>query len=297
MNNSLDLLRALNTGLRSIAAQALESTAKIITRTEDLTSGGNGSGWVLDSQHVVTNHHVVADAMSRVRLQFPNGFEVYGSVVGSDAQTDLAIIRSEDLEGRALEIRDEPVHPGELCLTVGAPLGYSDSVSLGIVSGLGRQIAMGDIKFEEVIQTDASINPGNSGGPLVDIEGQLIGVNFCKRTDSENIGFAIPVEIMRDVTSEILRTGEVRRGRLGIGISSQASDRGNCVVVTKTNVESPFETADELVSIDGTAIARRYDVLRILLQSSVIGSKVEVCVLRGGREITFDVAVEPEKPT
>ena len=129
----------------------------------------------------------------------------------------------------------------------------------------------------------------------MDIEGQLIGVN-CKRTDSENIGFG-SVEIMRDVTSEILRTGEVRRGRLGIGISSQASDRGNCVVVTKTNVESPFETADELVSIDGTAIARRYDVLRILLQSSVIGSKVEVCVLRGGREITFDVAVEPEKPT
>ena len=148
-------------------------------------------------------------------------------MVGSDAQTDLAIIRSEDLEGRALEIRDEPVHPGELCLTVGAPLGYSDSVSLGIVSGLGRQIAMGDIKFEEVIQTDASINPGNSGGPLVDIEGQLIGVNYSKRTDSENIGFAIPVEIMRDVTSEICEL-EVRRGRLGIGISSQASDRGNC---------------------------------------------------------------------
>ena len=181
---------------------------------------GEGSGFVLDeSGLIVTNAHVVNGA-DAIRIQLFDGRAVDAELVGKDTESDLALLRVEAEGLVAAPLRsEEPARVGEWVIAVGNPLGLGHSVSAGIVSGRGRTANI--TTYEDFIQTDAAINPGNSGGPLVDLQGRIVGVNTAVadiRTGGQGIGFAIPADMVAQVTDQLARWGEVRRGYVGVNL-------------------------------------------------------------------------------
>lgn len=271
-----------------LSMRVRSSTLTVICGGASLMGGGSGSGWIFDrSGHVVTNHHVVAGATS-VQLKPSNLPPVEAEVVGVDEETDLAVLSAPGLKRPPLEIRNGHAIFGEVCLALGSPLGFQESVSMGLVSGVSRQMpTQSGHVIEEVIQTDASINPGNSGGPLVDASGFVIGVNTAVRVDAQNIGFAVPSEVVLDVVPELIRYGAVHRATLGISIAAEwvtenGWDHTRISVRSVQRPDSPLEVGDILETIDGRKIDRRYDVKKAL-NRSVIGRPTTVEVLRRGQ--------------
>lgn len=288
MNRLCDLvgiLETLSLEIADLAAGALPRTCSVWTKSEDLAAGGSGSGWVYDNDHIVTNEHVVSGFADQVKIRFPNQTEKIGKVVGSDVLTDLAIVRVPRIEAAPMMRRVTPeLRRGELCMTLGSPLGeFSESVSLGVISGLNRQIDMGTHKFEEAIQVDATINSGNSGGPLIDMSGNLIGVNFCSRRDAAQINFAIPTEVVEDVIPELLAHGSIKRAGLGVAISSVPvsvkGDLRTAVEVQRVRDGSKLRRGDVILAVDGNKVERRYDLMRRLNRES-IGRVVTLHVYR-----------------
>ncbi len=268
-----------------LVSTSLPKTASIWVKAEDMVANGSGSGWCLDRKHIVTNHHVVRESMDYVRVRLPGQTEKVGHVVGSDEITDLAVIEVEDVGVEPFVIRDTPLRRGELSMTLGSPLGeFTDSVSLGIISGLNRQIDMGTHKFEEAIQTDATINPGNSGGPLIDMAGHLIGVNFCSRRDAAQLNFAIPSEVVKDIVPELISHGAIMRASLGIAISAVPVNTDGeprlAVEVQRTIDDTPLKKGDVILAVNGAKVQRRYDLMRQLNRSAV-GTMVSLSIARG----------------
>jgi serine protease DegS len=228
-----------------------------------------GSGVIVDAQgHIVTNHHVIANADS-IKVQLADGRVADAHIVGRDPDTDLAVLR--------VDLKDLPVAPlgrsdklrvGDVVLAIGNPIGLSQTVTHGIVSAVGRQ-QLGIASFEDFIQTDAAVNFGNSGGALVDSSGELVGINtaiVAKNLGVEGIGFAIPVNMVRGVLDDIVAKGRVIRGWIGIvpqDISEeQAAQFGLAqggVLLANLYVNSPAQKAgmqpgDMLTQIDGVTI-------------------------------------------
>lgn len=275
------------------------STVTISGMSSDLTGGGSGSGWVYDrSGHVVTNHHVIDGLAGTIRVKPSGRPELVGTLVGADAENDLAVLHVENLSAPPIPIREGPAMLGELCVALGSPLGLRESASLGIVSGLSRQLPRPEGQpIEEVIQTDASISPGNSGGPLVDVGGFLLGVNTAIRTDGQGIGFAVPGEVVMDVVPELIRFGAVQRASLGISVASEwvntnGIDRMSVSVKRVSRADSPFEPGDVLESIGRISVHRRYDVRKALGRDQV-GRVLNVRVQRGGQLVEFGVRADP----
>ena len=180
-----------------------------------------GSGVIIDPQgHILTNNHVVDNA-SEITVTLHDSREFKAKVVGTDPKTDLAILKIEADNLPALKWADyDKLQVGDFVLAIGSPFGLNSSVTFGIISALGRG-NVGIADYEDFIQTDAAINPGNSGGALVNMNGDLIGINtaiFSRTGGSEGIGFAIPSTIAMDVTDALMKTGKVVRGWLGIAI-------------------------------------------------------------------------------
>lgn len=279
-----------------------QSTVTISGMNVALSSGSSGSGWVFDTHgHIVTNHHVV-DGISRdFNVQFAGRRAVRARIVGTDPESDLAVIVCEDLPFAPppLEIRLLPARLGELCVVVGSPLRFRDSVSWGIVSGLSRQLPTDYGFIEESIQTDAAINHGNSGGPLVDCQGRIIGVNVAKIGAADNIGFAIAAEIVADIVPELIAYGAVSRGTLGISINETWADDGSEQQVIKVgrirDTSTPFQLDDVILSINDLPIRRRYDVRKALTRNS-IGTTLRVGVRRGSQTLTMQVPVSERQP-
>jgi serine protease Do len=285
LSENLSPLLAQSQALVDLVAISLPRTASIWVKAQDMVANGSGSGWCLDSNHIVTNHHVVKDSIDYVRVRLPGQSEKIGRVVGSDAITDLAVIEVDDAGVEPFVIREAPLRRGELSMTLGSPLGeFTDSVSLGIISGLNRQIDMGTHKFEEAIQTDATINPGNSGGPLIDMTGQLIGVNFCSRRDAAQLNFAIPTEVVNDIVPEIISHGSVLRASLGIAISAKPATSeegaGFAIEVQRAVEDSPLKKGDIILAVNGITVQRRYDLMR-QLNRSAIGTTLNLSITRG----------------
>jgi S1-C subfamily serine protease len=280
----------MSEGLADLVDVVLPRTCTVWTKTGDLVGGGSGSGWCYDSTHIVTNEHVVAGFDDTVKVRLPGQSEKMGRVVGVDTLTDLAVVEVDSVGVEPLQRRAVPVvRRGEYCMTLGSPLGeFNESVSLGIVSGVNRQIDMGTHKFEEAIQVDATINPGNSGGPLVDMQGRVIGVNFCSRNDAAQINFAIPTEVVNDVVPEILAFGAVERAGLGIAISAvPVTVKGvyrTAVEVQRAKEGSKLRKGDVILAINGVKVERRYDLMRTL-NRRVIGASVTLHVFRGGEVV------------
>ncbi|HEX2273030.1 MAG TPA: trypsin-like peptidase domain-containing protein, partial [Acidimicrobiales bacterium] len=222
-----------------------------------LTDEGQGSGVVWDADGaVVTNHHVVTGA-AQVEVAFADGRRVDADVVATDPQTDLAVVRADRSELPAASFADALPRVGELAIAIGNPLGFENTVTAGIISGLGRAIpgaALEAPALIDLIQTDAAISPGNSGGALVNAEGRVVGINVAyipPTAGAESLGFAIPAPTVRDVVTQLIDTGRVRHaffgvrpGRLTPEIARQLNveqDRG--VVVLEVTPGSPAASA------------------------------------------------------
>lgn len=186
--------------------------------------GGAGSGVIVDAEngYILTNHHVVGEA-DEIQVSLIDGRTLDAEIVGSDAGTDIALIKVEAEDLTEMPIGDsEDVRVGDFVIAIGNPYGLSHTVTSGIVSALGRTNISRD-GFEDFIQTDASINPGNSGGALVNMSGELIGINsmiFSRSGGNVGIGFAVPTEIASSIMGQILDFGEIRRGLLGVNIQT-----------------------------------------------------------------------------
>jgi Do/DeqQ family serine protease len=207
--------------------------------------GGAGSGVIVDAEngYILTNHHVV-DGADEILVSLTDGRELEAQLVGSDAATDIAVIQVESEDLTEMPIGDsEDVKVGDFVIAIGSPYGLSHTVTSGIVSALGRTGISRD-GYEDFIQTDASINPGNSGGALVNMSGELIGINsviISRSGGNVGIGFAVPTEIASSIMGQILDFGEIRRGLLGVNIQT-------------IDVEAA-ETLD--IDVDGGALVTR----------------------------------------
>lgn len=181
-----------------------------------------GSGVIVDAMHgyVLTNNHVVKNA-SDITVALAGGASYSAKIVGRNPQTDLAVVRIEASGLKAMELGDSgTVRVGDLVAAIGNPFGLGQTVTMGIVSALGRA-GLGTERYENFIQTDASINPGNSGGALIDMNGKLIGINSAiigPSSGSVGIVFAIPVSMVEDILERLIKGGTIRRGYMGIGI-------------------------------------------------------------------------------
>jgi serine peptidase DegS len=271
-----------------------------------------GSGVIVDeSGHIVTNHHVIANADS-IRVQLADGRVADAHIVGRDPDTDLAVLKI-DLSPLPVAVfgRSDQLRVGDVVLAIGDPVGLSQTVTHGIVSATSRQ-QLGIAPLEDFIQTDAPINFGNSGGALVDASGALVGINtaiVAKNIGVEGIGFAIPVNMVRGVLSEIIAHGRVIRGWIGIVpedlSDEQAQQLGlpqSGVVIGNLYVNSPAQQAglqpgDLLTAIDGTAPHSAQDALG-RIASHKPGSTVVLRGLRGGRtfEVRAQVGERPRPP-
>lgn len=266
-----------------------------------------GSGVIIDASkgYIVTNHHVVKDA-ERIAVTLKDGRQIEARLVGSDAGTDIGLVKIEAQKISALPLgNSDDLRVGDVVLAIGNPFGLGQTVTSGIVSALGRS-GLSAEAYEDFIQTDAPINPGNSGGALINSKGELIGINSAILAPSGGnvgIGFAVPVNMMKAVVSQLEKFGAVKRGRIGVSLQTVTPDIAAAVGLAKAAgaiigaVErgSPAEKAgikagDVLVEIDGKPVLNASDVRnRIGLREA--GSNVAVTLLRQGRRQTVSLAI------
>ena len=270
---------------------------------------GMGSGVVIDEHgHILTNHHVVAHA-DEVRVTFMDGKELPGKLMGTDPVTDLAVLEVEGATAKPAEFGDsEAMHVGEWVIAIGNPFGLDHSVTVGVLSAKGRHgFAPG--KLEDFLQTDASINPGNSGGPLVDLRGQIIGINTMIAGLGTGIGFAVSESIAQPIVRQLIEHGKVTRPYLGIVMQAlspelrrtmgeQVPEKG--ALVAQVQKGSPAETSgvqvgDVVVRVDGKPTEDARDVQRAVLERK-IGEMASITVWRNGDELDIGVRTE-ERPT
>ena len=272
---------------------------------------GQGSGVIVDPKgYIITNHHVVADA-DRIRVSFVDDDERYdATLIGADAETDLAVIHVKGKTGlQAAKIgNSDAANVGDWAIAIGSPFGYRETVTVGIISALSREMnaARGGKPFQKFLQTDAAINPGNSGGPLLNIRGEVIGINtaIISRTGGyDGIGFALASNIAVKTYNQIVRFGRVSRGSIGVEFSgdqspslsrSYGADGG--VFVLRVVEDGPAERAgmraeDIIVSVDGAKIDTGEKLIEVVAAISV-GETVPIEVVRDGKTLTLDVEIQ-----
>jgi serine protease Do len=329
----LDTVEGLSSSLENLATRVNRAVVKIVTTgfgiSEDSDSGNaamltrqraTGSGVLLTADgYVATNAHVIQGAR-RIRVQLPVSERVARSsksltkpagsvldakVVGLDHETDIAILKIEatNLPHLVLgESRD--LHQGQLVMAFGSPLGLQNSASLGVISAVARQLKQDSPMI--YIQTDASINPGNSGGPLVDMSGNVVGLNtmiYSQSGGNEGIGFAIPSDTLRSVYTQILKEGHVHRGQIGVSVDTITpllasglhlpQDWG--VLVADVTPDGPadhsgLQAGDIILTLGGKAMENARQ-LEVNLWRFPVGQKVTLEVLRGENRLTMDVSV------
>jgi len=298
---------------------------------------GEGSGWVFDDQgHIVTNNHVV-DGAQDIVVTFHNGLWAKAEVVATDPQSDLAVIKVDPPEG--VDLHPLPLAPadslrvGYTVIAIGAPFGLESTMTTGIVSALGRSFPVGEATggrytLPAVIQTDAAINPGNSGGPLLNLKGEVVGINFAIESPvrgSSGIGFAIPVSIVQRVVPALIKEGTYHYAYLGIsgqsvtpeiadaldlpqnvlgayvgevvkdGPADKAGVRGGTKAVDVDGV-TLYAGGDIIVAIDGQPVRQFNDLVAYLVTKAEPGQDVTLTVYRDGKQIDLKVTLG-ERPT
>ena len=273
---------------------------------------GLGSGVIVDTDgYILTNNHVVAEA-DEIMVRLADGREFKAKVVGTDPPTDIAVIR---IDAKAVRLPVAPlgnsdkVEVGDLVLAIGSPFGLEQTVTFGIISAIGRA-GVGITDYENFLQTDAAINPGNSGGPLVDMRGQVIGVNTAIASRSGGymgVGFSVPVNLASEVMKRIRETGKVVRGWLGVGIQRLTPELAESLKLKTEEgalisqvfeggpaVKAGLKAGDVVLEYNGMPMKASYD-----LQSAVAwtkpGTQSTLVILRDGKRMTLKVEVE-ERP-
>jgi S1-C subfamily serine protease len=324
--------------VREVYTQSGAGVVSVDVSSELGPSGG--SGFVLDEQgHIVTNQHVVEGAED-VSVRFASGVREEAEIVGEDPSTDVALIKVDASEGilEPLTLGDSSsVGVGEPVIAIGNPLGIGISVTTGIVSGVGRPIkAPNDYTIDDAVQTDAAINPGNSGGPLLDSRGTVIGVNAQIASESggfEGVGFAVPIDTVKSVIKQLVTTGEVVHGYIGVRMFSVGVDElaaytglskeeladeyglpGNGAIVSEVTSGGPAEeagieggggeeiegitvpTGDVITEVEGKHISSPDDVIEVV-NSSRPGDRLALTVVTPGeepRQVQVTVGVRPD---
>ncbi len=269
-------------------------------------SQSTGSGFVIAEEgYVVTNHHVV-DGVDKINVVFEDGEELEATVVGLDSKTDLALLKLKLEDGKtvaAAALGDSDVlRVGDWVMAIGNPFGLDHTVTVGILSARGRNINAGP--YDDFLQTDASINPGNSGGPLIDMNGRVIGINTAINAAGQGIGFAIPINMAKSLLPQLLATGTVTRGWLGVQIQrvtpalaeSFELDTPGGALVSQVFENSPAEKAkvkrgDIIVEFGGGPIDK-YDDLPRRVASISPGTEVDLVVIRDGKRKTLKTVLD-----
>ncbi|MGH9321072.1 MAG: trypsin-like peptidase domain-containing protein [Vicinamibacteria bacterium] len=290
---------------------------------ERRSSTGVGSGFIFDDRgHVITNYHVAGRA-KRLIITLSNRERVAGVLVGEDPLTDIAVLKLELRENQKIPAPvslgdSDSLAVGHYVMALGSPLALQRSLSFGVVSSKDRYLS-DEMKlptgektgsFNTWIQTDAAINPGNSGGPLVNLEGEVVGVNSRGAFGASSIGFAIPINIVKDVARELIEKGKVSRSWLGLTLQPLEelaqyfeSERLSGVVIRSVDPDSPAERAgvragDVLLSFDGRKVSARFmEELPSIYKrfaDTPIGEKVELVVTRAGEELTVEATTEEQ---
>jgi Do/DeqQ family serine protease len=270
---------------------------------------GLGSGVIIDKRgYVLTNFHVIRGA-DAVTVRLSSKQEYRGRTAGVDPKTDLAVVRfetTEELKVAALGNSDA-LRVGEWAIAIGNPFGLDQTVTVGVVSATGRA-DVGISSYENFIQTDASINPGNSGGPLVNLHGEVIGINTAIVATGQGIGFAIPANMARRITSQLIERGKVTRGWLGVAMQPITSELAQALglsstkgaVVARVSPGSPAAAADlkqndVIVSFDGTVVDDYHHVQRLAADAEVGKTvKLEIVRDRAKRTVNLKIAEAPE---
>ncbi len=267
---------------------------------------GVGSGVIVsENGYILTNNHVVEDA-EKLTVQLIDEREVEAEIIGLDPRTDLAVIKVDLDELSVLPFGDsDKLRVGEWVMAVGNPLGRNHTVTAGIVSAKGRnRVLPVDGSYENFIQTDAAINPGNSGGALVDLEGNLMGINTAIATRTggyQGIGFAVPANMARDIMTRLVEDGRISRGYLGVGINdlddvvaeSMGLDGTDGAVISTITDDGPARDSDlriedVIVGVDGVDVENSDD-LRKRIASIAPGTEVELEVMRDGEPVTVAI--------
>lgn len=276
----------------------------------DVERGANlGSGVIVSEDgYIVTNAHVV-DKADEIIVALSDGKKAAATVIGSDPDSDLAVIKIQMTGLTPLAFRDSAVRVGDVALAIGNPFGVGQTVTQGIVSATGRT-GLGVSTYEDFIQTDAAINPGNSGGALVDAHGNLIGINtviYSRSGGSMGIGFAIPTSIVEKVMNDIIATGRVNRGWLGIevgrrpdgsGMSADESTTGVQIATVVPNAaadKAGLQIGDVIVSVNDVMITDANALIQYISKQSP-NSTIAVKIRRGDNEQVIDVVLD-ERPT
>ena len=267
---------------------------------------GQGTGFIItDDGYIMTNNHVVSGA-DKIVVKLEDGREFEATVVGRDPHSDVAVIRIGAADLPVLRLGDsDAVDVGEWVVAIGNPFGLSHTLTAGVVSAKGRS-GVGITDYESFIQTDAAINPGNSGGPLVNLDGKAVGMNTAiasRNGGYMGIGFAIPINMAKAIGDQLIATGSVARGYLGILIQDLtpalaetfgvADSKG--ILVSQVTENSPAKKAglkagDVIVGINGKP-ANKVGAFRNSVALMTPGTGVRICVLRDGSKVTFDVTI------
>ncbi len=269
----------------------------------DLKQRSLGSGFLVDPNgYILTNNHVV-DHASSIKVSLADNRVLDAKVVGTDAQTDLAVVKITGSNYPTLRLGDSnQVQVGDWVLAFGSPFGLQKTMTAGIISAKGRVIGAGP--YDNFLQTDAAINPGNSGGPLVDLNGEVIGINTMIESDTggfQGIGFAIPASMASRIYSQIVKNGKVTRGWLGVTIQSMtpelaksfnlSPDKGALVADVQANgpaAKAGLQSGDIILTYNGKEITSSND-LSLAVAETRVGDLANLKVLRGGKEMNFEV--------
>jgi S1-C subfamily serine protease len=300
----VDVLERAKAGVVSLRVRRRDARGR--------AAGGAGSGFLITPDgYLLTNFHVVQDA-AEVQVAFEDGSAVPAAFVGSDAHTDLALVRA----GASLSLphlqlgASAKVRAGQVAIAIGNPLGLGHTVTTGVVSAVGRSLrSPSGRQIDNVIQTDASLNPGNSGGPLLDTRAQVIGVNTAIIGGAQSLCFAVPSDTAQWVVTELLQHGAVRRAWLGLTAHTVplarrvarhfGLDQDSAILVDEVVRDGPADRAglrggDRIVAVDDTAVREVDQLLRVLSRER-IGRATEIAVLRGVQRQRVQVVPEPAR--
>lgn len=271
-----------------------------------------GSGVIVDANngYIITNHHVIAQAHA-IKVTLNDGREFDAKVIGSDPEADVAVIQIPADDLTTLPLADsDTLQVGDFVVAIGNPFGLGQTVTSGIISALGRS-GLGIEGYEDFIQTDASINPGNSGGALVNLRGELIGINtaiLAPGGGNIGIGFAIPVNMVQQIMDQLIKHGEVRRGQLGVSVQDLTRDlaeafgirRNQGAVIAEVLPGSPAEraglrTGDVVVAVNDRPV-RNSIAMRNAIGLLPIGERVKLDIVRNGKPMTVTVRIDEFTP-
>jgi len=269
-----------------------------------------GSGVIVDKEgYILTNNHVVEGA-DKIKIRLIDGREFTATVKGQDSRTDLAVlyIKAKDLPVATLGDSDK-LDVGEWAIAIGSPFGLEHTVTVGVISAKGRT-GLGTGTYEDFIQTDASINPGNSGGPLINIDGEVVGINAMIIQPGTGIGFAIPINMAKQILNDLIKQGKVVRPWLGISVQDltpemaeqfQVKEKEGVLVAQihpGTGAEKAGLTSGDIIkAVDDKAIKNVNELIKEI-QKKKVGQKVKLSVVRDGKPTTIEVTLSamPDKP-